>query len=264
MPNKNSKNISNDTVLKRILINNKKTLIKYKYLVFLFVFIFGALIKTISDTQEGVKWDFLGDFGIFLAASVAIPFIYDLFIKDAETAIKEVEHTIFLNELRNEVKQIISEDLMKNYISYGFEGFVRKMDFQILFDDLEENAQLFWLDTYCPDHPNFHTDITNAISRGANIKMLVIHPYCDNCKLRGEELGGYYEENFSEQINVFIKAMIQCAKKLNGMKGELEIRLYSDLPCMPIYIITDNGSPLVAYTSFFLKKATGAGFPHLK
>ena len=234
----------------------KRLLKKFKIFIAFFIFTVGIAIYIFSALKEGFFWGVTRDFGIFLAASVAIPFVYEIFLR-AE------DREIYINDLSDVLNSKINI-LIPDCHKYGLVGFDDKLDFSSLFDGLNADCELLWLDTYCPSFKDFLTDIEKAIKKGASVRMLVIDPECENARNRALEIEGIHFEPdiFCKEIENFIENLERCdVNELNNSHGSLEIRSYSDLPCIPMYIILNKNKPIRGYTSYFLTKPT-AYFVH--
>lgn len=139
------------------------------------------------------------------------------------------------------------------------------MNFSKLFDDLQKGDELWWLDTYAPSHKSWITHLREAIQRGARINMLVLDPNCQVTDYRADEIGDFYTRDaFKPELEIFLRDLLKCVQIKSQEGGSLEIRIYSDLPCVPIYLICRQSKPFFGYTSFFLSSPTGVEFPHLK
>lgn len=234
----------------------KRLLKKYKLAIVALLFIAGIVLNRISAQQEGFLWGILRDLGIFLAASVVIPFVYDIFLK-AE------DRKIFISDLR-EVLDSKIDTLIPGCQKYGLVGFHDKLNFQRLFERLDADYELLWLDTYCPSFKESLTNLEKAIKNGASVRMLVIDPKCENATYRALEIKGshYKPDAFCKEAENFIENLKCCEmSKLNSSHGSFEIRSYRNLPCIPMYICLYKGKLIRGYTSYFLTEPT-AYFVH--
>lgn len=59
----------------------KRLLKRYHGALAAVIFVIGISLRLISINYSSVVWRIIGDFGTFLAAAVAIPFIYERFIR---------------------------------------------------------------------------------------------------------------------------------------------------------------------------------------
>jgi hypothetical protein len=172
---------------------------------------------------------------------------------------------------RNEIRQHIKDEFDLHYglnNRYGLSNFVDEMDYRSIFKGLGRGDELWWHDTYCPDYNIWLDDLCGAVGRGAIIYMLIQSPGCQNAKHRAREIGGDIGMKYLPDLQQFLEFFIHKEKELKGGQedhgGALHIKTYSDLPSMPIYLVCRYGKPHHAYTSFFLGKATGLGFPHMR
>lgn len=205
--------------------------------------------------DEGIFKTLLGVCASFLGVSVVVSFLTKSFFAKREWYARQ-----------EEIRQIVNDAFdhqhgMNN--RYGLTGFVEEMDYKALFGELGIRDELWWHDTYCPDYNGWLDDLNAALERGAYVRMLIQDPGCDNARHRAREIGGVIGEKYIEDLKQFVDAFKVIAKKQKSQAGRLEVAIYSDLPSIPIYVICRAGSAHKAYTSFFLGKATGLGFPHL-
>lgn len=193
--------------------------------------------------------------GAFLAVSVVASFLYSVTLRPHDDAVRKRELVELLDEKM--------EDLIPGRFRYGLGEFRSKMDFAQLFDDLKKGDELWWLDTYAPGHKLWIDHMREAVHRGAKIKILALNPTCQNADYRAEEIGGLYTDTFKSELQSFINDILICTKEKSREGGCLELRQYSDLPCIPIYLVCRENKPIYAYTSFFLGAPTGVEFPHI-
>jgi hypothetical protein len=73
---------------------------QYQKLIALLIFLIGIGLRLYSLNQASEIWNFVGEIGTFLAASIAIPFIYERFIKS-------VERQLYLNELERVLTSLL-------------------------------------------------------------------------------------------------------------------------------------------------------------
>lgn len=205
--------------------------------------------------RESPYLEMLAEFSLFVAAAVATHLLYRYF--------EEGER---LNEIRvtiNETANRILEGTVAASASTGLAGFEKQLNFGDLFDSLEAGDELLWLDTFAQNYTVFLPKLRMALGRGCKIRMLVIHPKCDNAVWRARELadGGFREpERFSNQIELFVAAVLDVAKEAEGLPGSIELRVYRDLPCVPLYLFKRNGGLARGYSSFFFHRPTDGYF----
>jgi hypothetical protein len=234
-------NVSNPSIRKLLV-----------FLVLLLVLVSGVACLIVAEAFHPPQpWKWLLDaIGGFLAISVAASFVYSATLRRLDDA-----------QRADELRGILDEQVDR--LRYGLGEFSKEMNYSQLFDDLRSGDELWWLDTYAPGHKVWINHLRDAVSRGAKIRMLVIDPTSRSTLLRAIEIGELYDEaRFQADINTFINDL----SKYVGRRGDglLELRKYSDLPCIPMYLVRRNGRPAYGYTSFFLTEPTGVEFPHIR
>ena len=198
-----------------------------------------------------------GLLGAYLTISIVVSLFHRSFLKPSEDEARKSELEVLLNERINEI--------LGNSGKYGFSGFLPGMDYEGLFKKLEKGDTLWWLDTYCPGHELWENELRRALSRGANMRMLVLSAHSPYAVDRANEIGGTYTpERFKNELKSFIEALDIIKKETEQQPGKLEILEYTDRPGLPIYLVARNDTPIYAYSSLFLGKPTGVSFPHMK
>jgi hypothetical protein len=64
-------------------------------------------------------------------------------------------------------------------------------------------------------------------------------------------------------VQEFRDLVLNIVREVPHARESCRIRVYDDLPCIPMYIISRGGKAVTAYTSFFLTEPT-AYFVHLE
>jgi hypothetical protein len=153
----------------------------------------------------------------------------------------------------------LERSLSKQGLSKAHEN---PFDFSLIFRTARKGETVWWLDTYCPRKDEFFDDLKKAFARGVNVRMLIIEPDCDNAKYRAEELEGTEDtgESWQSGLSDFIHKVDLIAERF---KGNIEIRFYRDLPCIPMYLICKDSRPRLGWFSIYLGRAT-AHFTHFE
>jgi hypothetical protein len=144
-----------------------------------------------------------------------------------------------------------------------------RFDFSGVFNLLKPGDELLWLDTYAPTYREFQGYMENALRTGVKLRMLVIDSACDNARLRAEEIDrrGFGPRTFSKEVDEFrdwIRDVVhKVATDVPSARQDCRVRVYDDLPCIPLYIIVREGLPVRGFNSFFLTEPT-AYFVHLE
>lgn len=215
-----------------------------------------ALYSQKLDDQSEWK-SIVAGLGSFLASTVLVGFVYEVFVREHDDARYE-----------RLLRKVLDEKLDTAFAAsayYGLEGFVSKIDFADIFDSLESANTLWWLDTYDPHHKAWHKNLEAAVRRGAHVRFLVMNPNSPLVDMRAVELGANYAPPvFQNELAAFLVSITRCKSNTVGCTGSIHITLYDDLPCAPIYIVVEADEPVRAYSSMFLGLATGVHFPHMK
>lgn len=219
-------------------------------------------IKHYDEAKESAwVWSIVSEFGIFISASVAVHLLYFFFIKREEL---QSIHSLKA-QFRDETAKAI-EAVVHGIHKWGLVAFRDKMDFSALFDELAEDDEMLWLDTYCPHIYSASVSIQNALSRGARIKFLFMDPGNEAVHWRAQEIADRYyanEENFRSDVKRFLQFLDTYSQASNG-GGSLVYRTYIDLPGTPIYILRKKKDGAVkVYTSFYLNTPS-ADFVHIE
>lgn len=195
--------------------------------------------------------------GAYLTISVVVNLFHRSFLKPSEDEARRKELETLLDQRINAI--------LSNSTRYGFSGFIPEMDFKNLFRSLERKDTLWWLDTYCPSHELWEDELRCAISRGAQINMLVLSPDSNYAVDRANEIGGTYApERFKKELSTFKESLEIIKAELKDASGSIEIVEYTDRPSMPAYIVVKRNGEIFGYSSLFLGKPTGVSFPHMK
>lgn len=227
----------------------------------LLAFSLGLILLLLSKhylTDDNEPWKTVfALLGAYLTISIVANLFHRWFLKPSEDETRKQELEILLDERINAI--------LGNSVKYGFSGFLPEMNYKAMFDALENGDVLWWVDTYCPAHQLWESNIRNAISRGAEIKMLVLSANTDYAIDRANEIGGTYTpERFKKELKNFKEALEIIQKASETESGSLEITEYTDRPGMPVYLVAKKDGSILGYSSFYVGKPTGAGFPHMR
>ncbi len=168
-----------------------------------------------------------------------------------------IDHTLLFRnfEMRIHDSFLQAMRMSSNLRELGVENAHKQFAFSTIFKAAKAGETVSWLDTYCPLQNEFIEALEEAIKHNVTIRMLVIQPTCDNAKARNVELGGTPDsgEAFDAALKAFVTKMEWVAAESSG---RLQVRYYSDLPCVPMYLIGKVGHVRKGFFSIFLSKAT--------
>jgi hypothetical protein len=197
--------------------------------------------------EPGTARTILQSVGGFLIGTVVVGYAYQYFLGE-ETENRTVA------KLDDVLSQKL-DDIFPGAARYGFAGFATEVP-RTLFNGLHSGDELLWLDTYSPDLRLFVRQLCEAVHRGADIRMLVIDPEAETAGLRACEIVdvGYDTGSFSDDTRDFLAVLTKAAADLDDAPGSLEIRCYSDLPCIPMYLRMHEGQAIDGITGYFLSE----------
>ena len=96
----------------------------------------------------------------------------------------------------------------------------------------------------------------SALEKGLKVKILVAKPEAEITKLRSIEIGKAYNlSDFKKGLEGYISQICSTANATGvDAQKNIEMRYYSDLPCLPMYILKNKNKSDKLYFSFFLNK----------
>jgi hypothetical protein len=196
---------------------------------------------------SGTARTILQSVGGFLIGTVVVGYAYQYFLGE-ETENRTVEKL-------DEVLGQRIDSIFPGALKYGFNGFATAAP-RTVFNDLGKGDELLWLDTYSPDLRLFVRQLCEAVHRGADLRMLVIDPAAETARLRADEIidVGYDTGTFCDDTRDFLEVLAKAAADLGDAPGNLEIRCYSDLPCIPMYLRLQEGQTVNGITGYFLSE----------
>ncbi len=168
-----------------------------------------------------------------------------------------IDRQVYSNELQHRISAGVSKALgvVSSLNELGVTRAYADFDFGLIFREAESGETVSWLDTYCPRQDDFIEDLSDALKRGVQVRMLIIDPTSRNAQYRNEELQQTIDTGpgWIAALEVFIAKMNAIASR---GPGQFEIRFYSDLPCAPIYLVGKSPHARKGYFSLFLVQAT--------
>lgn len=222
-----------------------------------FIFLLGVLMMVISAAGwVNATWQpVVRSLGSYLTVTILLGFLYRVTVRDHDDAKFEAK---LLSVLDRKIDDTISKS-----VYYGFTGFVEPMNFESLFESLQLEDTLWWLDTYDPRHQTWLESLEEAIKRGATVNFLVLNAHSPLAAMRATELGPQFTtKRFRADLASFNESLNICLANTETELGQINIMQYNDLPCAPIYVVERAAAPVEAFTGMFLGNPTGLRFPH--
>jgi len=195
------------------------------------LFIIGMATRIIAAGQTGALWSILGELGSFIAAVIAIPFIYERFLKTED-------RQVFLSDLDDLLDTKLSMILRptgKNPIVHeeGRLTVPQKVDF---FKDAEKEvvelataARSFVAYFESRPYREFKQPVVELLKRGVNFTVLVLDPQCPVAVTYADD---FDEEDLLNKIERSIEGLLKLQEEFAnaGYRGKFQVFRYSQLP----------------------------------
>lgn len=256
---------------------------QYQGLIALLVFVFGLGLRLYSITQTNELWDFIGEVGTFLAASIAIPFIYERFIKvtDQKLLFKDLEYILnkvltshLLSERQVLIKAIEGKLLKLNLL--GSNNLKFSETGRVSLEDKKEflgtarhevihvaiSANTFASYFTQRSYHDFRKFIEDLLKKGVNFKLLFLNPESDIAQIYASDRK---EPKLPEKILESIESFknLRDEFKQAGYPGCFELFIYSHFPYYYALMIDpeeDEGKVSVSNYLYGLKRADNPVF----
>lgn len=221
------------------------------------ILLLGLILLISSYVADGTTSSVLHESGLVLVATILVTYCYEFLLRRHHAKV---------------VCEIVANTVVPEAPRYGLNRVIPRLDFKQVFDRLSKNDELLWLDTYCPEQFNFQRCMRQAIERGAKIRMMAIDPNCQNAQNRASEIDpslGYTYDAFRMEAIANIQHLADSLRSLDVKSREgvdvasLRLRFYTDLPCVPMYLVLHKGWPVRGYTGFYLGDPSFE-MPHLE
>lgn len=232
-----------------------------------------TLKKEYADAAHKSLWieveRIINAISIFLLGAIVLDLVFrNIKIDQEKEAISKLKEEFYDTTLLALDKIISARHI------HGLESIIPTINYkEHIFDNLEQGDELLWLDTAPPKDALTSGDemIKQAIDRGASIKMLIMdvgNPSLDLRTLEIKSWGPYSDyaniKNYAKSLKLFLSSIAALQDKLDSSKKHnLQYRTYLDLPGIPLYLLKKKNGVLIAYTGYYLTKASIC-FVHLK
>lgn len=203
----------------------------YQNLIAISLFTLGIALRIISINQTGALWPIVGEIGTFLAAVIAIPFIY-------EKLVKTEDRQIFLSDLEDALEKklaVLGNVPTKPFYIYE-EGRLEISQKVAFFKDAEQEiieiataARSFV--SYFESRPyyEFKKPVEEALRRGVNFSIFVFDPDCPNAPIYSADIN---DEDVIQKIRRSLEGLISLRNEFRtaSYSGKFEVFVYSQLP----------------------------------
>lgn len=212
-------------------------------LVFLLLGVSAYLLAEVVGS--GTPRIILQSVGGFLIGTVVVSYAYEFFLGE-ESENRTVSKL-------DEVLERRINDIFPAAAKHGFNGFSIGAP-KAQFDDLAAGDELLWLDTYSPDFLVFAEAVRASIARGARVRMLAVAPDSEAAAHRASEIkrSGFGTSEFKAGAQAFLECFSEIERQSSGQLGELEVRTYTKLPSIPMYLKARGAETVAGVTGYFL------------
>lgn len=232
---------------------------RYQNIVAAILFLGGIGLRIASLNRTGAIWPIVGELGTFVAAVIAIPFIY-------EKLVKSEDRQVFLSDLEDVLESKLSllaggPDKHIRVHENGRLALSAKVTF---FEDAE--SEIIELATAARSFANyfearpfheFKQPVINVLKRGVDFKVLLLDPDSPSASAYADDMK---EPGLISKIRRSTEKLLALRDEFeaNGYPGKFEVRLYSQLPsCYLLMVDPERPSARMHYSHYLngLKRA---------
>lgn len=233
---------------------------KYHTLIAIILFIIGIALRLVSVNKPGAFLPIIGEIGTFLAAVIAIPFIYDKFIK-------QEDRKIFLSDLDELLENKLREKNNASIQVYE-EGRVSIHDKVSLFKDAQQEiiviatAARSFINTFdSRPHHEFRLPVEECLRRGVNFSIYLLDPHGNNTLTYA--LDTQTDEELIPKINRSLEKLVKLREEFRSLKstGKFNLYTYSQLPTCYMLLVDPKRSEGRMHYCHYLKGLTHADLP---
>ena len=223
-------------------------------------FIVGFTLRLVSTFyfSDNLIWQIAGDFGTFLAGAIAIPFVYDRFIRNAD-------RRVFLSDMQEvfdlKLKEILGVGVSPKYHEHGRLQLKQQVDF--FKDSRSEVTQigvaLRTLTGYFYQRPanDFRDVVEDLMKRGVDFNFVLLKPDSEIAK---QYAADREEPDLVENIRKTVESLRKLRDEYNqaGWPGSFKVFIYSHIPSCYVMLIDseeDEGRALVSQYLCGVKRA---------
>lgn len=225
------------------------------------LFAAGILLRLLGTYYSGAVWEFIGELGTFLAAAIAIPFIYERFIKTED-------HRLFISDLEEvlDVKLAAYRNQQESLHIYEL-GRMPVHEKVTFFQDANSEVIEFGLSlstfaSFFEQRPvhEYKKPVMDLLRRGVQFRCLVLDPDSDIAAIYAQDRG---EMDLVEKIRNSIKTLSQLKDefKNSGLLGTFEVYTYSHFPYCYVLLVDPKEANGRAYVSHYMHATKRADTP---
>jgi len=211
---------------------------RYQILMTISLFVVGISLRIISIYQTGALWPILGEIGTFIAAVIAIPFIY-------EKLVKTEDRQIFLSDLDDLLEQklsVLSNPSTKK-LPVDEEGRMATLQKVAFFKDAKQeiiilatSARSFVYYFESRPYSEFKQPVVEALKRGVNFSVFLFDPDCPNASTYTIDMN---DSDLIPKINRALEGYLKLRDefRMADYPGKFELFRYSQLPSCYMLVI---------------------------
>ncbi|RPI34067.1 MAG: hypothetical protein EHM70_04100 [Chloroflexota bacterium] len=211
---------------------------RYQILITSFLFVIGISLRIISIYQTGALWSILGEIGTFIAAVIAIPFIYEKLVKTEE---KQVFLSDLEDVLENKLSALSNSSNKKlRVVEEGRMAIMQKVEFikdakqEIII--LATSARSFVYYFESRPYIEFKQPVVDALKRGVNLSVYIFDPDCPNALTYATDRN---DTELIPKINSALEGFIKLRDEFMtaNYPGKFELFRYSQLPACYMLVV---------------------------
>ena len=237
---------------------------KYQNSIAITIFLIGVILRLLATYNGGPLWQFVGDFGTFLAAAIAIPFIYERFLKaeDSRLFISDLEEVLDtkLATYGNHLKS-------PRIFELGRMPIHEKVDFfqNANIEVIEFGLSLSTLVGFFEQRPahEYKKPVMELLQKGVRFRCFVLDPDSPITTIYAQDRK---EDHLADSIRASIKKLLGLRDEFKGygLKGAFEVKTYSHFPYCYVLLVDPQQADGRAYISHYMHATKRADTPILE
>ncbi len=237
----------------------ERILKRYQGAIAIILFIIGLGLRILAIDKTDAFWKITGDLGTFLAAAIAIPFIY-------ESSIRAVDRQIFLSDLENTLEKKLTTTQNNSPRVYEIGRLPLQQKVAFLQEAKREVVQigvaLSSFSSYFEQRPvsEFKQPVMELLQRGINFKILILDPDSEIAKNYANDRG---EPNLVDKIRRSLVTLSHLRDEFRAASfpGSFELYLYSHFPYGNVIMVDPEEEGGCAFISHYLHGTKRADTP---
>ncbi|MGH3379383.1 MAG: hypothetical protein ACRDP6_32090 [Actinoallomurus sp.] len=238
-----------DTALQRVFI-------KFKITIGVSTFVFGLSLMLFSTGRPGAWWSLVGNVGTFVAAAVAIPFYYEVALRDTERHIVKEQLSELLDDKLFPQKTRCAVHSEGRFPVAAKRAFIQSAKFEVC----EVGIALRSLVSYFDQRPeqDFFQPVSELISKGVSFTYILLDPDSEAAAAYARDTD---DPELPQRIRHSIARLLELGTTLTGNaeSGKFSVRVSRTCPSCSLIIVdpdADTGRALVTTYLLGVKRAS--------